>query len=144
MAGEQERRVDLDKLPPGIRAAADKAVPGARWQKAEQESGKAGVHYELKGKAADGVRHVEVELAPDGRLLQTEREAPLSGVPEAVRNKLKAGWPDFKPDEVKSVSREGQAGAYEFEGPRPQGRELEVFISTDGTIVYVEEDTRAD
>lgn len=139
-AGEKERKIPLDKLPPEIKAAADRAVPGATWKSAEQETEKGGVRYELKGKGAADDRQVEVEITPDGKLIQTEIEVPLSEVPEVVRNKLKSGWPDFKPDEVKAVTREGKASGYEFEGPKRMGKELEIFISGDGDVLEVEED----
>jgi hypothetical protein len=139
VAAEKEKKISLDKLPPEIKAAADKAVPGAKWHSAEQETEKGGVRYELKGKGPDNIP-VEVEIAPDGTLIETEVEVPLKEVPEVVRNKLKSGWPDFKPKEVQAVTREGKASGYEFEGPYRKGKELEVFISGDGNIVEVEEE----
>jgi hypothetical protein len=144
VAAEKEKDIALDKLPPEIRSAADQAVPGAKWKSAEQETEKGGVRYELKGKGPDGDRHVEVEIAPDGKLIQTEVEVPFKEVPEVVRNKLKAGWPDFEPKEVKAITRPGQPGGYEFEGPGRKGKELEVFISGDGNIVEVDEDEDRD
>jgi hypothetical protein len=139
-AAEKERKISLDKLPPEIKSAADRAIPGAKWHSAEQETEKGGIRYELKGKGPDNDRHVEVEIAPDGKLIQTEVEVPFKEVPEVVRNKPKSGWPDFEPEEVKAITREGKASGYEFEGPRRQGKELEVFISGNGDIVEVEED----
>lgn len=139
-AGEKERKISLGDLPPDVKAAADQAVPGAKWHSAEQETGKGGVHYELKGKGADSDREVEVEVTPDGKLLQTEIEVPLKEVPEPVRMALKERWPDFKPKEVKAVTRQNGASGYEFEEPRGMGKEFEVFISGDGKTVEVKED----
>jgi hypothetical protein len=141
-AAEKEREISLKDVPPEIKATADKAVPGVKWQSVEQETEKGQTHYEFEGKMPDDQREVEVEVMPDGKLLQIEREVPLKEVPEVVRNKLKSGWPDFEPKEVKAITREGKASGYEFEGPGKSGKdkELEIFISGDGTIVEVEED----
>lgn len=140
LAAEEERDIPLDKLPPEIRAAADQAMPGAKWTKVEQETEKGGVRYELKGKAPDGDRHVEVEISPDGKLIQTEVEVPSKNIPPVVMDKLKKGWPEFDPKEIKAVTQVGGPKGYEFEGPMAKGGELEIFISEDGSIVEVEQD----
>jgi hypothetical protein len=140
-AAEKEREIPLKDIPPEIKAAADKAVPGAKWQKAEQEKEKGQIIYELKGKGPEKDRMVEVEVTPDGKLIQTEVEVPLNEVPDVVRNKLKSGWPDFKPEEVKAITREDGTQGYEFEGPGgAKGKELEIFISGDGKTVDLDED----
>ncbi|MGZ8219125.1 PepSY domain-containing protein [Methylomagnum sp.] len=139
-AGEEERKISLSDLPPDVKAAADKAVPGAKWHSAEQETGKGGVHYELKGKGIENDREVEVEVMPDGKLLQTEIEVPMKEVPEPVRAAFKERWPDSKPKEVKAVTRQNGASGYEFEEARGLGKEFEVFISGDGKTVEVKED----
>ena len=139
-AGENERNIPLDKLTPEIKAAADQAMPGVKWLSAEQETEKGGVRYELKGKSPDNGLPVEVEISPDGKLIQTEVELPFKDAPEGVRNKLKTGWPGFEPKETKAVTRVGGPKGYEFEGRSGKGRELEVFISEDASIVEVEED----
>lgn len=139
-AAEKERNISLSDLPPDVKAAADQAVPGAKWKSAEQETDKGSVHYEIKGKGADNDREVEVEVTPDGKLLQTEIEVPLKEVPDLVRMTLKERWPDLKPKEVKAVTRQNGASGYEFEEPRGLGKEFEVFISGDGKTVEVKED----
>lgn len=138
-AAEKERSISLGDVPPEIKAAADKAVPGAKWHGAEQETDKGQTFYELKGKSAEK-GEVEVEITPDGKLLQTEVEVPLKEVPEAVRNTLKTRWPDFKPKEVKAVTRQDGTQGYEFEQSKAGGKEFEVFISGDGQTVDVREE----
>jgi hypothetical protein len=140
IAGEGERNIPLDQLTPEIKAAADQAMPGVKWLRAEQETEKGGVRYELKGTSPDNGRPVEVEISPDGKLIQTEVELPFKDAPEGIRNKLETGWPGFEPKETKAVTRAGGPKGYEFEGPSGKGRELEVFISEDGSIVEVEEE----
>jgi hypothetical protein len=141
-AAEQEKKISLKDVPEAVRATADKAVPNAKWEKAEQEIENGQPIYELKGKVPDKNREFEVEVTPDGKLIQIEVEIDQDEVPEAVRNTLKARYPNFKPKEVKSVTREGAASGYEFEGPgaTDEGKELEVFISGDGQTVNVRED----
>jgi hypothetical protein len=139
-AAEKERSIPLSDIPPEIKAAADKAVPGAKWHSAEQETDKGQTIYELKGKDAEKDREVEVEVTPDGKLLQTEVEVPLNEIPDAVRSTLKNRWPDFKPKEVKAVTRQDGTQGYEFEESKAGGKEFEVFISGDGKTVDVQED----
>lgn len=138
LAAERERDIPLAQLPPEITATADQAVPGARWLRAEQETEHGGIRYELKGQAQD--HRVEVEIAPDGKLIQTEIELPFKQTPQAVRDKLKLGWPGFDPEETKAVTRVGGPKGYEFEGAYGQGRRIEVFISEDAGIVDVEDE----
>jgi hypothetical protein len=141
-AAEREKEISLKDVPAAVRATADKAVPNAKWEKAEQEVENGQPIYELKGKVPDKNREFEVEATPDGKLIQIEVEIDYDEVPDPVRNTLKARYPNFKPKEVKSVTREGEASGYEFEGPgaKGMGKELEVFISGDGQTVNVRED----
>jgi hypothetical protein len=139
-AAEKERHIPFRDVPPELKAAADKAVPGAKWDKVQQETEKGRTYYEFKGKGSQGDREVEVELLSDGTLLQTEVEVPLDQVPAVVRDTLRQRWPNYKPKEVKAVTRADGSQGYEFEESRMVGREFEVFVSGDGKIVEQKED----
>jgi hypothetical protein len=66
-----EERVSLDKVPAAAKAAADKAIPGVRWEKAEKEREHGKLVYELKGSDPKG-KEVKVEVSPDGKQVTVE------------------------------------------------------------------------
>lgn len=133
-----EKNVPVDQVPPAVRATADKAVPGVKWEKAETETEQGQAIYELKGHDPTN-RKVEVEVTPDGALVEAEIEIPLEEVPLVVREALKARLLNFKPEEVESVTKGIGSAGYEFEGRDERNKKIEVFISADGTQVTVEE-----
>jgi len=135
-----EKKVPVDQVPPAVRATADKAVPGVKWEKAETETEQGQAIYELKGRDSSN-REVEVEVTPEGALVEAETEIPLEEVPIVVREALKARLPNFKPEEVESVTKGIGPSGYEFEGRDERNKKIEVFISTDGTQVTLEEDS---
>ncbi|HYE34622.1 PepSY domain-containing protein [Methylocaldum sp.] len=135
-----EQNVPLEQVPPAVRAAADKAVPGVKWEKAETETEKGQAIYEMKGRDSLN-REVEVEVTPEGTLVEAETEIPLEEVPIVVREALKARFPNFKPEEIESVAKGVGSGGYEFEGRDERNKKIEVFISADGSQVTVEEDS---
>jgi uncharacterized membrane protein YkoI len=135
---EEHQRVDLGSLPAAAKEAADKAVPGAKWEKASEETEKGKTVYEIEGYDAQG-RDVEVEVTADGKVLQVETEIAMSKVPGVVTDALQAKLPKFKPEGVKSIAKEGKVVSYEFEGDDEKGKEIEVYVDADGKTVKVEE-----
>jgi uncharacterized membrane protein YkoI len=135
---EEHQKVDLGSLPAAAKEAADQAVPGAKWEKASKETEKGETVYEIEGDDAQG-RDVEVEVTADGKVLQVETEIAMSEVPGVVTDALKAKLPKFKPEEVKSIAKEGKVVSYEFEGDDEKGKEIEVYVDADGKTVKVEE-----
>jgi hypothetical protein len=85
-------------------------------------------------------REVEVEVTPEGALVEAETKIPLEEVPIVVREALKARLPNLKPEEVESVTKGIGPAGYEFDGRDEKNKKIEVFISADGTQVTVEED----
>jgi uncharacterized membrane protein YkoI len=68
---DEGKRVSLDKVPAVAKAAADKAIPGVRWVKAEKEHEHGKMVYELKGLDPKG-KKVKVEVSPDGNQVTVE------------------------------------------------------------------------
>lgn len=132
------KNVPVDQVPPAVRATADKAVPGVQWEKAKTETEQGQEIYELEGRDSTN-RKVEVEVTPEGALVEAETEVPLEEVPLVVREALKARLPNFKPEEVESVTKGIGSAGYEFEGRDERNKRIEVFISADGTQATVEE-----
>lgn len=70
---ENERDVPLDELPAIVRKAALAAVPGLVIEEAELEMEHGAPVYSIEGSAEN--ERVEVEVAPDGTVLEVERGA---------------------------------------------------------------------
>ena len=68
-AGEDEKDVALADLPPGVKAAAMKAVPGLVLEEASVETENGRLVYTLEGKSGD--TEYELELDADGRILES-------------------------------------------------------------------------
>lgn len=66
-----EQRIALDQLPAAVKKAAEAAVPGLALKSAETETEQGVLHYCLEGTA--GGEKVEVEVSPDGKVLEVER-----------------------------------------------------------------------
>jgi hypothetical protein len=64
-------RVSLDKVPAVAKAAANKAIPGVRWVKAEKEREHGKMVYELKGRDSNR-KKVKVEVSTDGKQVTVE------------------------------------------------------------------------
>jgi uncharacterized membrane protein YkoI len=131
-----EERVSLDKVPAVAKAAADKAIPGARWEKAEKEREHGKMVYELKGRDPKG-KKVKVEVSPDGNEVTVEEKVSLDTVPgivKAAADKAVSGvtW--------KAAEQETEGGkmVYELKGRDPKGKKVKVEVSPDGKQVTVE------
>jgi hypothetical protein len=125
----------MSKVPPTVKKAAEKAVPGGKWESASSET-----IYELEGKDAKG-RAVVVEVSDDGEVNEVSTELPVKEVPDAVLSALKAKMPRFKIETVFESKQEGQVAGYSFEGKRPKDKEeIGVFVSPDGKTIEIDEE----
>ncbi len=68
---ENEEVVALDQIPEAVKKAAAAAVPGFVVSGAEKETEEGSLHYCVHGTAAG--EFVEVEVTPDGQVLEIER-----------------------------------------------------------------------
>jgi uncharacterized membrane protein YkoI len=133
---DEGRRVSLDKVPAVVKAAADKATPGAHWKKAEKEMEHGKMVYELKGRDAKG-KKVKVEVSPDGNQVTVEEKVSLDKVPGAAKAAADKAIPGVT---WKAAEQETEGGktVYELKGHDPKGERVEVEVSPDGNQVTVE------
>src|SRR5262249_26521050 len=82
--------------PTAVSGAVGKAFPRATITscKAEHEHGKDS--YEVKVTKASGEK-IEVDVAPDGAILQVEESIALDAVPDAVKKAFAARYPKARP-----------------------------------------------
>ena len=129
----------IGQVPVEVRQAALKAVPGASLTSAFKETDEGKTTYELSGKDARG-REIDVEVTARGVVLAVETEVPISQVPRAVIDALRAKAKGLKFDSVEVVTRNGRIISYEFEGENAEGDEVEANVSPDGRTVDIEID----
>jgi hypothetical protein len=134
-AADGDKKIALAKVPAKIKAAADKAVPGAEWSEATKSTEDGEVAFRLEGDDAKG-RYVWVEVAADGTVNEVQTEIPLKEAPAAVRAALKAKMPRFKVTTVYEARQNGKVVRFDFEGKRPKNKEvISISFSPDGKPV---------
>ena len=82
---EKDQRIDLAQVPAVVKEAADKVASGVTWHHASKETEEGKTIYELTGKNAHG-RTVEVEVTPEGEVIEVETAIPLREVPKIARS----------------------------------------------------------
>ena len=126
--------VELSSVPQAARKAAEKAVPGGKWQAAFIQT-----IFELEGTDAKG-RAVVVDVTDDGEIGEISTEIPLKEVPAVVMTALKAKMPRFTVESATESRQEGKVVGYSLEGKRPRDKEeIAVFVSPDGKTVEIDE-----
>jgi hypothetical protein len=132
--------VGLDKVPAGVKEAASKAVPGAKWTAATRSVDEGRVTYELEGEDADK-RKVWVDLTADGKVNEMSYLIELAKVPRVVTAALKKKMPRFQVSASYEAFKDGKVFAYYFDGKRPRDKEeISVSVSADGKSVEIDED----
>jgi hypothetical protein len=134
----EEKDIDLEKVPPKVRSAADKAVPGAKWTGAIKEEDESEVIYELEGTDGKG-QDVTVEVTASGEVEGITTEISLQEVPVVVMTALQKKMPHFKATSVTELREDGEVDSYTFEGKRPKDKEeIDVYVSADGETIEIE------
>jgi uncharacterized membrane protein YkoI len=139
VAKDDDGKIELGKVPPAVRRAALKAVPGLKLTEAYMEDDEGETLYTLDGQLADD-RDVEVEVTAKGEVLSVSIEIELRAVPKVVSTALRTKLKGFKPTAVMQVSEKGQITSYAFEGKDADGEEIDVTVTADGSKVEVELD----
>lgn len=79
--------------------------------KAERQDGRDQFEVKLTSKSGD---RFEVDVAPDGTILQTEEAIALNVIPPAVLAAFTAKYPNAKPTRAEKQTRPGKAATYEM------------------------------
>ena len=122
--------------PPAVPAAVTQAYPDATQQgcKAEHEDGKD--IFEVKLTKADGTR-AELDVSPDGTILQTEEVVPATGMPDAVASAFAAKYPGAQASRVERVTVPGKPVTFEIAFVVGDARKEATFSET-GDLVEEE------
>ena len=121
--------------PEPVAQSVAKELPGAMIKscKAENEEGRE--QFEVKVEQAG--QKIELDVAPDGRILQTETVIALADVPAKVMAAFSAKYPGSKSTRAEKQVRPGKGTFYEIKfDAQPKARE--VTFAEDGTFIAEE------
>lgn len=119
--------------PAPVKDAAGKAQPGSKIVSCEQETEKGKTQYEVQLKAADG-KKLELDVAPDGAILQTEEKIALASVPEAVSKAFAARYAGAKAARAEKQTAADGKVTYELAW-RAKGKKKEATFDAGGVFV---------
>ena len=99
--------------------------------KAERQDGRDQFEVKLTSKSGD---RFEVDVAPDGTILQTEEAIALSVIPPAVLAAFAAKYPNARPTRAEKQMRHGKTATYEvaFTGV---DKKTEATFAEDGSFI---------
>lgn len=123
--------VALADLPPAVLAAATALRPTFTPAEAERETREGRRYFDVGGTLADG-SEIEFDIMEEGgrwRVVEVQRDLPLSGVPLAVRDAIRRHDAAFVPTRIIESDQTDGIVIYEFFGPSggdPQGRKIEI------------------
>ena len=70
-----------------------------------------------------------------------ERRFFVRGLPDVVRDAVKARWPRFKMSAAFEIRKDGKVTGYDLEGKRPADKhEIGLSVSADGKEIEIDED----
>jgi hypothetical protein len=124
--------------PAPVISAVKKRFPEATIEKckAEREDG----HDQFEAKIVNKGARLEVEVAPDGAILQVEEKVALASVPAAVTRALAARYPKSQARRAEKQTRADGAVWYEIGLVTAAGDRREATFKADGTFVEEERD----
>ena len=140
VAGADEQKVPLDKVPKVIMDSILGRFPGAQVTSVEKEKEGAKILFDIELKHRG--RKYEMDIEDNGTIMEIEKEIPLKDVPAAVLNAVKAKHPNAAVQEVMEVNKvEGKKETpihYEITIKEGDKKAQEVIVSLDGKSVKKE------
>ena len=123
-----EEKISPDELPSAVRKAVKKKFPEAkiRGTAREVEGGKTTYEVEM---TVEG-RAVDVAMSAEGKILEVEKEIPVSRLPRAIAKKLAARYPGARIEKVEEITR-GEDGPAHYE----VAIKAEVVFTAKGKVV---------
>ena len=133
---EKEPILKMSQVPPKVQQTIKTYATEAEIKKITKGDVDGTMAYEFE--IEKGGRKSEVSITPDGKVLSTEEEVPLSEVPEAARKVINARAAGGKVVSTEKAFENGKTsfGAVIEKG----GKQSEISVTADGKIVGSEED----
>jgi hypothetical protein len=135
-AADEGKGATATACPEAVKQAITKDFPDSSVTgcKAEHEDGHDQFEVKLTKK---GGEKVEVDVAPDGAILQTEEGIALDKVPAKVTAGFAAKYPNAKPTTAEKQVRTGKGSFYEL-AFTADGKTKEATFSEEGSFVEEE------
>ena len=125
--------LELADLPSAVQETVKRELGSAHIDEIERDTEDGKVVYEVEAETADG-REIELEVAEDGTLLEKGEEVRLTEVPAAVRATIERELGGVSPEKIERETEKGTV-CYEVEAETADGREIELEIAEDGTLL---------
>ena len=125
-----------ETCPTGVKSAIDSAFPKATITRCKAENEHGHAQFEVNLTKADGA-DAEVDVSPEGKILQVEEKIAIDKLPSAVMKGFAAKYPKAKADGAeKQTPNEGKP-TYEIAFQADNGRK-EATFTEDGKFVEEE------
>ena len=135
LADDDDKAVNWNDLPAAVQSTITANANGGTVSKIETETENGATTYEAKVKNGD--QKMEIEVAADGTLLETESKAELSNLPAAVQSTINAKAEGGKIGKIEEETEKGVT-SYEATIKTADGGKIEIEMAADGTLTSVE------
>ena len=122
--------------PAAVTTAIDKAFPKAKIDSCKPEKEHGHDQFEVKLTRADGSK-AEVDVAPDGKILQVEEAIAVDKLPAAVVKAFAAKFPKTKIDRAEKQTPSSGSPTFEL-AFQANGKTKEVTFGEDGKFIEEE------
>lgn len=123
--------------PSPVKEAVQKAYSSSRMTGCKQEKEKGKLQYEVKIMTKEET-HLELDVTPDGSILQTEQVVAANSVPQGVMAAFGAKYPKTKPARAEKQTKADGTVTYELAYKDAKGKKHEATFKEDGTFVEQE------
>lgn len=133
----EEKAVPLEKLPKAVVEAVKKMFPKAKMIEATEEEEGGKIKYEVTIK--DNNKKIDISVDANGKIEGLEKEIDLKDLPKAVTEALVKKYPKAVNKSAEAVFEiedgKEELEYYEIQIKTADGKEIEVKIKADGTII---------
>jgi uncharacterized membrane protein YkoI len=127
--GDQEKTVNLDKVPKKVIDAVKAKYPKATIRSASTETEKDKTIYELS--ITNKKQKIDVSLTSEGKIVSIEAEIELKDVPMKVVKAFESKYPKAKVKLIEEVTKD-KAHYYEFQITTADGQNVEASFDPTG------------
>ena len=132
--------IDMADVPAPVIEAAQAAVSGVVFDKANIDADDGTQSFELSGVDANG-KKFEVDALADGTIEEVEEEVSVEDLPAEVKTAMEVNLSGITPTLIEKSTRDGgQAIFYEFEAEK-DGKAIHAEVGADGADWVVSDDT---
>jgi hypothetical protein len=122
--------------PAPVSDAVQKAYPSSKVTACKQETEHGKVQYEVKLETKEA-KKLELDITPEGSVIQTEESVAVAAVPKAVTSAFDAKYPKMKPTQAAKQTKADGTIAYELAWKDAKGRH-EATFKEDGSFLEEE------